>query len=265
MKWIDCHDFDTFNMKLDGLDAGNYVIHGKIELYSCKKARSDKKLSKQLAEQYSSGTDKSLDTLFDNEKKRNNSKLIYTTHNKNQQPVLSPSSPLTTLPSSPFGPLTDPASRNTLLVLISTLNSSFPDYDFSEVKGKDFIKETKIDHVINSINLSLRDCLSTDLRSRMWMTIENVMNLSDCDIYSFAPDPDSDPMAGGNKIWSWNYFFYNKKQKKLLFFTCYAKSKKSEYSDTDSDDMFISNPKNAEVHFYPRIQSYEDMMEFDDL
>lgn len=30
-------------------------------------------------------------------------------------------------------------------------------------------------------------------------------------------------------------------------------------------NRFISNPKNAEVHFYPRIQSYEDMMEFDDL
>ena len=31
---------------------------------------------------------------------------------------------------SPFGPLTQNASRKTLYYLISTLNSSFPDYDF---------------------------------------------------------------------------------------------------------------------------------------
>ena len=32
--------------------------------------------------------------------------------------------------TSPFGPLTQQASRKTLYHLIATLNSSFPDYDF---------------------------------------------------------------------------------------------------------------------------------------
>ena len=32
--------------------------------------------------------------------------------------------------SSPMGPLTDSASRRLLIDLISTMNASFPDYDF---------------------------------------------------------------------------------------------------------------------------------------
>jgi hypothetical protein len=39
-----------------------------------------------------------------------------------------------------------------------------------------------------------------------------------------------------------------------------------DYSDTDSDyDAFYSNPKNEYVHYYPRNESMDDMMDFDDL
>jgi hypothetical protein len=84
----------------------------------------------------------------------------------------------------------------------------------------------------------------------------------------YNPDDDEDPLAlGEGKLWCWNYFFYNKKQKKVLFFYCYAQSKnayRDSMSDTDSDyDSYVSNPKNAMVHYYPR--DSDDDMDFDDL
>lgn len=40
--------------------------------------------------------------------------------------------------------------------------------------------------------------------------------------YSYNPDLDSDPYGEEGSLWSFNYFFYNKKMKRILFFTCRA-------------------------------------------
>lgn len=39
-------------------------------------------------------------------------------------------------------------------------------------------------------------------------------------IYSYTPDMRSDPFSEDGCLWSFNYFFYNKKLKRILFFTC---------------------------------------------
>ena len=39
---------------------------------------------------------------------------------------------------------------------------------------------------------------------------------------SYNPDLDSDPYGEEGTLWSFNYFFYNKKLKRILFFTCRA-------------------------------------------
>lgn len=41
-------------------------------------------------------------------------------------------------------------------------------------------------------------------------------------MYSFLPDPDSDPFYEEGSIWNINYFFYNRKLKRLVFFQCRA-------------------------------------------
>ena len=38
-----------------------------------------------------------------------------------------------TATETPLGPMSDPESRRLLISLITTLNASFPDYDFSDV------------------------------------------------------------------------------------------------------------------------------------
>lgn len=38
--------------------------------------------------------------------------------------------------------------------------------------------------------------------------------------HSYNPDLDSDPFGEEGSLWSFNYFFYNKKLKRIVFFTC---------------------------------------------
>lgn len=39
-------------------------------------------------------------------------------------------------------------------------------------------------------------------------------------VLSYNPDLDSDPFGEEGSLWSFNYFFYNKKLKRIVFFTC---------------------------------------------
>lgn len=44
--------------------------------------------------------------------------------------------------------------------------------------------------------------------------------MAECDIYSYNPDLDSDPFGEDGSLWSFNYFFYNKRLKRIVFFSC---------------------------------------------
>jgi hypothetical protein len=61
------------------------------------------------------------------------------------------------------------------------------------------------------------------------------MNLEDCDVYSYVPDAEADPFANVGSIWSFNYFFYNKKMKRILYFSSRCLSKMSS-EESSSDD-----------------------------
>lgn len=39
-------------------------------------------------------------------------------------------------------------------------------------------------------------------------------------VVSYNPDLDSDPFGEEGSLWSFNYFFYNKKLKRIVFLTC---------------------------------------------
>lgn len=56
----------------------------------------------------------------------------------------------------------------------------------------------------------------------MWSAIDDEISLENCDIYSYNPDLVSDPFGEDGCLWSFNYFFYNKKLKRIVFFTCRA-------------------------------------------
>lgn len=63
------------------------------------------------------------------------------------------------------------------------------------------------------------------------------VGLVDCDVYSYKAVSEGDPFCDECNLWSFNYFFYNRKLKRILYFSCRAVSKTAnEDSDEDGSD-----------------------------
>lgn len=222
MKLLENPQFEAVSKALS-IDCADCKIDGRLESYSCKMVTIDKRLFRML----SSGASLSSGDLL----------------------ALSP--PQTSMGCSP-GRLQgkgqnygneefpcDTISTKMLFYLISTLNASFnPDYDFSLAKSEEFSREPNIQWVMNAVEcqlLNVVDDAFNSLKTQLWNTIDNEICLKDCDIYSYKPDLTSDPYQ--ESIWSFIYFFYNKKLKRIVFFTCSASSTMaSSYSDSGSDE-----------------------------
>lgn len=139
------------------------------------------------------------------------------------------------LSASPVGPLSDAGSRRTLVYLILTLNQIYPDYDFTLLRAHHFRKEDGVSAIEEAVDAHLvevgkvweatpgfgevpfLDCL--------WKAIDEVVELKDCDVYSYQSDLEDDPFGEKGSVWSFNYFFHNRKAKKILYFSCRGMSK----------------------------------------
>ncbi|XP_068093935.1 repressor of RNA polymerase III transcription MAF1 homolog [Hyperolius riggenbachi] len=203
MKLLENSCFEAVNSQLC-VETGDTHIIGRIESYSCKMAGDDKHMFKQFCQE---GQPHVLEAL-----------------SPPQSGGVSPSRLGKSLGGEEEGPLSDKCSRKTLFYLIATLNESFrPDYDFSAARSHEFSREPSLNWVVNAVNSSLVSALGDDftaLKSDLWTAVDEEINLAECDIYSYNPDLDSDPFGEDGSLWSFNYFFYNKKLKRIVFFTC---------------------------------------------
>jgi len=208
MKFLETPSLEYINSLLDSIQFGDQKISGKLEAYSCKMTADDKRLFRSLEQQHADGVGGSLNSRPGSLEDRGTGGGSAS-------------------PSSPFGDLTDHQTRKKLVHLIATLNASYPDYDFSTAKAESFTWKTGAEYmhmVKNSILTTLAEAdtslgSSVNLCEQLWQQIESEISPSECDIFSYIPDLDSDPLSDG-KIWSFNYFFYNHRSKKVLFFTC---------------------------------------------
>lgn len=92
-------------------------------------------------------------------------------------------------------------------------------------QSDEFSKEPSLNWVMNAIDTNLNATAGEQfraLRQSLWLAIGDEINLDECDIYSYNPDLGSDPFGEDGCLWSFNYFFYNKKLKRIVFFTCKA-------------------------------------------
>lgn len=149
-------------------------------------------------------------------------------HLAHSPPVGSASS-LGAVAASPFGPLSESSNRKTFIDLASLLNTAFPDYDFSGLRVDQFAKEPSALHVRTSLNAALAEAsaridqallTSGSFVDALWAALEDVIEPSECDIYSYEPDFESDPFSEEGCIWSLNYLFYNRSLKKIAFLMC---------------------------------------------
>jgi len=193
MKFLEVPSLSHLSAFLNEIDSGDSIVTGRLEAYTCKTAGSDKKLYKSLNAQYE---------------------------------LLAKSPDFPELGISPFGPLTLSTSRRTFISLVCTLNAAFPDYDFSSIKPEQFKKEPNLRLVANHINSVLGSVVSdyAAFSGKMWTVLEEEIRIRECDIYSYI-ESEADPFSEEGSIWSMNYFFFNKKLRRLVFLTCRCISK----------------------------------------
>ena len=142
--------------------------------------------------------------------------------------------------------------RKLLLYLISTLNNAFPDHDFSDVRPEYFSRVPSVgvcfatlERVLASLSQSSRHG-RIDVMTAIVKGVDELVELSseDTEVYSFNPAPSLDPNVdseNGGSLWSFYYFFVNRKQKRLVFFwakgvSCLMSSDEELDLDMDLDD-----------------------------
>ncbi|KAJ2120095.1 RNA polymerase III-inhibiting protein maf1 [Coemansia sp. RSA 720] len=91
----------------------------------------------------------------------------------------------------------------------------------------------------------------------MWDSIDDVINIDECDVYSYMPDPESDPYEAEGPVWSFNYFFLNRNLKRIVFFTCRCISNLDELDNTSDQELVFGDliDEPARPGFYP-VPSY---------
>ncbi len=155
MKFLESEKLASLSSFLESVVVGDMGFHSKIECWSLKRIKTDKKLAKYLEQQYSSsvGSDKDDGSLMS---------------------------------SSPIGTLTPTATLDLLVDLISTLNSIFADYDFSNATADEFDVEPNYILVINKINSKLSEVF---VKHPGELILSHPSSLSSLSSFSSIPSP----------------------------------------------------------------------------
>ncbi|GMP59114.1 hypothetical protein CsSME_00022525 [Camellia sinensis var. sinensis] len=56
------------------------------------------------------------------------------------------------------------------------------------------------------------------LLDTLYKALDEVVKLAECEIYSYDPESDADPFLERGAIWSFTFFFYNRKLKRVVSF-----------------------------------------------
>ncbi|CAG2108714.1 unnamed protein product [Medioppia subpectinata] len=230
MKLLESSRFEALNCALH-FDAEQYQIVARVESYSCKMAGNEKKLYKTMHnEEGKSPND--LQALSPPQT------IIAHSHSPNKYSRSQSS-------DGEGGHLCDTISRKTLFYLIATLNASHPDYDFSNSRSDEFSKEPSVKWVMDAVDSNFFSTAArqayNSVKAQLWSAIDSEITLSECDIYrqvlyDYNPDLNSDPYGEDGCLWSYNYFFYSKKLKRIVFLTYRAVSKMDDYEGLSSAD-----------------------------
>ena len=232
MKYLENEKLTELTAELSDavLGQSDRVINGRIEAYTMKRAGNDKKFAHALGQRYVAEIEEMEQELAETVRrgrKRSSSAVsvaeVSTVTNKKPCRSRSQSFDFTLdnvfSSKTTLGDFNELATRRLMTDLILTLNASFPDYDFSNVKPSQFEK-LKIQVVRNRIYERLSELAafkSEDWLVELWTAVNDSIDLRECDVYSFEEDLDD------NSLWSFHYFFVNKSLRRIVFFTCSEK------------------------------------------
>jgi hypothetical protein len=184
---------DNYTSQVDRLDLGDRIILCKIEPYSCKRAGADRRLFKQIVKELN--TDISI-------RKREGRTC-----------------------ETGLGDISQPATQKLLVSLITALNASFPDYDFSSLDA-DCFRRVPVSAVTGSLDtevLAPAESLLPGIRAHVTGSIMEAIDVHACDAFMYIPSPDSPLFAG--RLWAFTYFLHCPAQKRVLLVSCAGRSK----------------------------------------
>ncbi|KAL5553371.1 hypothetical protein UlMin_040772 [Ulmus minor] len=192
MKFLEYTPLDRLNAFLSHLNLGERTIKGCLEAYSCKHTGPDKKLSASLENEILQ-LGKSLDA--------------------------DSSSPAEYL-------MSESRSRKTLIYLVLTLYHMYPDYDFSAMNAHQFFMEETWDGFKQIFDTYMFEASKEwnetneggSLFETLYKALDEVVKLAECEIYWYSPDSDADPSLERGALWSFSFFFYNRKLKRVVSF-----------------------------------------------
>ncbi|EGG06391.1 uncharacterized protein MELLADRAFT_77819 [Melampsora larici-populina 98AG31] len=202
MKFLEVPELELLASSLTNASQSVRVTT-RIEAYSCKSVASERKMFKSLDQEFTSDLEVSAS--------------------------ISPPEHSHHLLESAFGRLDNKDCRKTFWLLIATLNAAYPDHNFSNVKAEDFHRDESAHSILmkmsealelnssSSVFASSLGALSISPDSQahestmaphvgandIWagvhpsikQILDPAIDLSQCEVYSYYPDPDSDPHA----------------------------------------------------------------------
>ena len=229
------------------------VIHGSIEAYTMKRTGSDKKYAHALGQKYVAEIEEieqELAETMERRRKRSSSatsaaevmtkkqRISRRTRSVSFDYTLDSSCSKTTL-----GDFSEMSTRRLMTDLILTLNASFPDYDFSNVKPSQFEKlpiQTVRDRIYERLSEFAAYKSDKDWLLELWTAVNDVIDLRECDVYSFEEDLED------NALWSFHYFFVNKSLRRIVFFTCVEKiDEEQQHEVLEEKELYY--PSEAQV------------------
>uniref|UniRef100_A0A0A9XIC3 Repressor of RNA polymerase III transcription MAF1 homolog n=1 Tax=Lygus hesperus TaxID=30085 RepID=A0A0A9XIC3_LYGHE len=98
-----------------------------------------------------------------------------------------------------------------------TFNVAYPDYDFTSIDPHAFEPVKYGLQVVETINeniLNPATSIDDTIKNDTWNAIDSAISLRTCSIFSYLNDPDN-PIFSLGKLWSCNYFFFNKKLRRV--------------------------------------------------
>ncbi len=177
---------------------------------------------------------------------------------------LTTSSTSSDLLNSPLGDFHDSSTQRLMTDLILTLNASFPDYDFSNIRPSHFAKLPSQNVAINRTNEKLAELTTNrnqgaNFLTKLWSAVNDVISMKESEVYSYVPpqrDDDDDPLGfltqtldGTDSdeivpLWTLNFFFVNKSMKRIVLFTCVQTMRNDVDANMvdDEDDAYVEAP-----------------------
>jgi len=159
--------------------------------------------------------------------------------------------------NSPLGDFHNTSTQRLMTDLILTLNASFPDYEFSNIRPSHFSRSPSSSVAINRTNERLSELAActpqgANFLPQLWSAIDDVIDLKESDVYSYVPptrDDEDDPLSfltdsldgtdSAMPLWTFNFFFVNRSLKRIILFTC-VQSMRTEVEEMDelNDDEY---------------------------